>query len=62
VHGVQAEPHPYLKVGQRVRVKHGPLAGTEGILIRKKDKFRVVLSVHLIMNSVAIEVEVSDLE
>ena len=60
--GVHAEPHPYLKVGQRVHVKRGPLAGSEGILVRKKDKLRVVLSIHLIMRSVAAEVEVGDIE
>jgi len=34
----------------------------EGILVRKKDKFRVVISLDLIMRSVAAEVEVPDLE
>jgi len=62
VNGVYAEPCPYLRTGQRVRVKHGPLAGAEGILIRKKDKFRVVLSIDLIQRSVCTEVELSDLE
>ncbi len=60
--GIRAEPHPYLKVGRRVRVKRGPLAGVEGILVRKKDKFRVVISVDLIMRSVATEVEATDVE
>jgi transcription antitermination factor NusG len=60
--GARVEPHPYLTVGRKVRVKHGPLAGTEGILTRKKDKFRVVLSIDLIMRSVAVEVDVADLE
>jgi transcription termination/antitermination protein NusG len=59
---VYGEPHPYLKVGRRVRVIHGPLAGTEGILVRKKDRFRVVVSIDLIMRSVAIEVDAADLE
>lgn len=62
VAGVVAEPHPYLKIGRRVRIKRGPLAGMEGILVRKKDKYRVVISLDLIMRSVATEVEVSDLE
>lgn len=62
LNGVQAEPCPYLKTGQRVRVKYGPLAGAEGILIRKKDRFRVVLSIDLIQRSVSTEVEMSDLE
>jgi transcription antitermination factor NusG len=60
--GVRAEPHPYLTVGRRVRVKHGPLAGSQGILIRRKDKFRVVLSLELIMRSVAVEVDEADVE
>lgn len=59
---IYGEPHPYLKVGRRVRIVHGPLAGTEGILVRKKDWLRVVLSVDLIMRSVAIEVDAADLE
>ena len=60
--GVSAEPHPYLRVGQRVRVKYGPLAGAEGILVRKKDKCRLVLNLDLIMRSVAAEVDAADLE
>jgi transcription antitermination factor NusG len=60
--GIRAEPHPYLKVGHRVRVKYGPLAGTQGILVRRKDKFRVVLSIDLIMRSVAVEVDEADVE
>ena len=60
--GVRAEPHPYLKVGRRVRVKYGPLAGAQGILVRRKDKFRVVLSIDLIMRSVAVEVDEADVE
>jgi len=55
------EPHPYLRVGRRVRITHGPLAGANGILLRKKDQYRVVLSVDLIMRSVAVEVDIADL-
>lgn len=58
--GIHAEPHPYLKVGRRVRVKYGPLAGAEGILVRRKDKFRIVLSIDAIMRSVAVEVDEAD--
>jgi transcription antitermination factor NusG len=60
--GIRAEPHPYLKVGHRVRVKFGPMAGVQGILIRRKDRFRVVLSIDFIMRSVAVEVQESDIE
>jgi hypothetical protein len=38
------------------------MAGAEGILVRKKNEFRVVLSLDLIMQSVALEVDVDDLE
>lgn len=55
-------PHPYLKVGHRVRIVRGPLAGSEGVLVRKKDWIRVVLSIDLLMRSVAIEVDATDLE
>jgi transcription antitermination factor NusG len=57
-----AEPHPYLQIGRRVRVIRGPMAGAEGILTRKKDKYRVVISIDVLMRSVAVEVDGSDLE
>ena len=56
------EPHPYLKIGRRVRLHSGPMAGVEGIVVRRKDKFRVVLSIDLIMRSVAVEVDEADIE
>lgn len=59
---LHAEPHPYLTVGRRVRVKRGPLEGVEGILIRKKNVCRVVLSLDLIMRSASVEVDASDVE
>ena len=60
--GIRAEPHPYLKVGQRVRVRSGPMVGAQGILVRRKDRFRLVLSIDLIMRSVAVEVDEADVE
>ena len=57
-----AEPHPYLKVGQRVRIKTGSMGGVEGILVRKKNEFRVVLNLEAIMRSVAVEVDPNDLD
>lgn len=58
---LRAVPHPYLKVGRRVRIIRGPLESCEGILLRNKGAFRVVLSVDLIMRSVAIEVGAEDI-
>ncbi|HEX3740545.1 MAG TPA: UpxY family transcription antiterminator [Terriglobales bacterium] len=57
-----AEPCPYLRVGKRVRVVRGPMTGAEGILSRKKDKYRVVISVEVLMRSVALEIDGADLE
>jgi len=60
--GVCAEPHPYLTVGRRVLIAYGPLAGMRGILVRRKDRLRVILSVDLIMRSVAVEVDEANIE
>lgn len=56
------EPHPYLTAGRHVRVRSGPLQGLEGIILRTKERCRIVLSIHLIMRSVAVEVDDGDLE
>jgi transcription antitermination factor NusG len=61
-HDVQMQPHPYLKVGQRVRVKSGPLAGLEGLLQRKKKHSRFIISLDLIMRSVSVEIDYAELE
>ena len=58
----RVEPHPFLKCGDWVRVKTGPLEGLEGILSRWKAAFRLVLSVELLQQSVAVEVEAASVE
>ncbi len=57
-----AEPHPYLNCGDRVRIVSGPMAGLDGILIRRKQEYRVVLSIEAIMRSVAVEVSEFEIE
>jgi transcription antitermination factor NusG len=59
---MRAEPHPLVTTGQRVRIKAGALAGLEGIVVRKKNGFRVVLTLDLLMQSIAIEVDGDDVE
>lgn len=54
---LRAEPHPFLKCGDKVRVMSGPLQGIEGILVRKKNYTRLVLSVEMLMQSVAVEID-----
>jgi transcription antitermination factor NusG len=51
------EPHPYLQRGRRVRVLSGPLEGMAGIVVRKKNRTRFVISLELIMRSVAVEID-----
>jgi len=56
------EPHPYLRAGHRVRVRSGAMEGLEGIVIRRKDRCRIVFSIDLLKRSVAAEVDEADLE
>jgi transcription antitermination factor NusG len=56
------EPHPYLRRGRKVRVRSGPFEGLEGIIVRRKDRCRLVFSIDLIQRSVAVEVDEADVE
>lgn len=60
--GGKAEPHSFLRIGERVHVVTGPFSGCTGILLRKKDALRVVVSLDIIMRSVAVEVDACDIE
>src|SRR5487761_49798 len=51
------EPWPYLQIGDRVKIQHGALAGTEGILLQIKGRHRLVLSVTLLQRSVAVDID-----
>ncbi len=62
IHVLKAEPHGYLNVGDKARIRNGPLAGMTGILVRKKNTLRVVLTLELIMKSISVEVDEQDLE
>jgi len=48
---------PYIRVGQRVRVSHGPFESLRGLIVRVKDSWRVVVSVEALGCSVAVEVD-----
>jgi transcription antitermination factor NusG len=54
--------HPFLREGVRARVKRGALKDLEGVLIRFKNRTRLVLSINLLAQSVAAEVDVADVE
>ena len=60
--GLKYDPHPYLRIGSRIRIIEGPLNGIEGILVRKKNKSCLVVSIDLIQRSVAVEIQSWKLE
>jgi transcription antitermination factor NusG len=55
--GLAAQPWPFLRVGERILIERGPLAGIEGILLRMKGELRLVASIDLLQRSIAVEVE-----
>lgn len=55
--GLAAEPCPFLREGQRIRVKRGSLEGLEGILVKKKTDWRMVVSIAMLQRSVAVEID-----
>jgi transcription antitermination factor NusG len=59
---LRAEPHPFLTVGRRVRIVGGPFTGLEGVLKKKKSSLRVVVTLELIQRSVAVDVDVADVQ
>ena len=60
--GLRAEPHAYLEAGRRVRVRSGPLEGMEGIVVRRKNGNRLVISLELIQRAMAVDLDGVDLE
>lgn len=56
------DPYPYLKEGQRVRIKKGALYGVEGILIERLGQHMLVISVDILRQGVALKIEASEVE
>jgi transcription antitermination factor NusG len=56
------EPHEYLRSGDAVRVTYGPLAGLEGILVRKRNSLRLVVCIELLGRAAAVEIDGANLE
>jgi transcription antitermination factor NusG len=55
--GCKPQPHSAIQQGQRVRVHHGSLNGLDGILIKTKNDWRIVVSVTILQRSVSIEID-----
>ena len=60
--GARLDPHPHLKEGDRCRVIAGPLKGTEGILLQKKNQIKLVLQVDILGQAAAMEIDADLLE
>jgi transcription antitermination factor NusG len=60
--GTNCEPHPYVSVGQRVRIKEGVLSGLSGFVVYIKNERRLILSVELLMRSVSVELDTIAIE
>lgn len=54
------DAHPYLHEGMAVEVVRGPLEGVRGVLLRKEKRYRLVISVHLIKQAAAVEIDATD--
>jgi len=61
-HKLPWSSHPFLKIGQRVRIRSGALEGIEGILQARKGDRKLIISVDAMQRSLAIQVEGYDLE
>ena len=60
--GIRFKEYPFLKVGQRVRIRGGALEGMEGVLVGSKGSRCLLISVHMIQRSLALSVEGYDVE
>lgn len=57
-HG-RAQPHEYLKAGQRVIIIEGAMSGLEGILVSQRNRSRIVVALNSIFRAFVIEVDAS---
>ena len=58
----RVDPYPYLKLGTQVEVRHGPLMGLQGILVDRRKRLRLVVSVDLLGKSISAEVSAEQVE
>jgi transcription antitermination factor NusG len=59
---VKCAPHHFLQEGDWVRVMRGSLQGVEGIFLRHKGSSRLIISISLISQSVATEIDACDVQ
>jgi transcription antitermination factor NusG len=57
INSFQVKPWPFLRLGQKVRIEKGPLAGVEGVIESFRSGYRIVVSIELLQRSVTAELE-----
>jgi transcription antitermination factor NusG len=57
ISGHQVAPWPYLRAGQRIRIRSGAMRGVEGLLLEMKSATRIIVSITLLQRSVAAEID-----
>ncbi len=60
--GMPVHPSDFLDKGQRVRVKSGPFQDLEGVIDRRKNECRLVLSITSIMQAISVEIDADQVE
>jgi transcription antitermination factor NusG len=60
--GAKLEPHAYIALGDRVRVREGMFEGLSGIVVRENNKCKLVVNIELIHQSVSLEIDPNCLE
>ena len=59
---ISLESYPAIKEGNRVRIKSGPLAGIEGMMVKKEKNSLLVLSVDILQKGAALKIDASEVE
>ncbi len=55
--GLPVAPWDYLRAGQRVLIREGPMSGLEGIMLREKSALRIVVNIELLQRAIAVEID-----
>jgi transcription antitermination factor NusG len=55
--GVPVEPWPFVREGQPVTIAYGPLAGVDGLVLKIKKQYRLVVSITLLQRSISVEID-----
>ena len=61
-HEVEVDPYLHLQPGSLIKVAKGPLKGCTGVLIKKKNKYRLVVNLMVLQQSASVEIDASDIE